>query len=363
MLDARTGATNPVPEMLRWRLHLTYSDPDVFAEKLTPGQTYPTTTNIAQMSFITPGQLFTNQVHYFYVPTCPATTRAIITLVGLSNVNQLELLMDRDGLPTGEPETDDYGIFLNFDNPPNRTGTNGIARIVLTTNSPASAPLIPGKNLYFAVRNRFINETNEYTFRVDLDGVPCLTPSQPVRLSNSQSIFSSLSAGSSSTEGELYIHQVNSLGEPLTIEASSEGNLQILVSRGVEPTRESFTYSVNATSSGTERLVISATSNPALETGTYYIRILNNSDYPVTYTVSASSAPGFAIHSDAQFVNGRFTLSFDSALGEQYEIQSSSDLLTWNMVTTLTASGSETTYEAPASEANAPARFYRVVAR
>lgn len=360
LVDLRTGATNPIPELVRWKLNLTYAEPIGYAEPLAPGNTYPTLVNVLnQPPGRIPGRILTNQIQYFYVDTCPDTTRATINLIGLTNIGGLELFIDRSGLPTGDPETDDFVLLRNFATAPG--SSNGTVTVTLTTQSPASAPLQPGKRLYFAIQNRFISQTNHYTLRVDLDRANCIIP-QPFQLQSRQSVTSSLSqANTGDTEGELFRHEVSDTQEPFAVEATStEGDLQILVSKDLPPSRQSFTYSANATATGTERLEISSSAATPLEPGTYYIRVLNNSANPATFSIVAESATVPEIQGDAGFVNGQFTLSFTSSAGVDYEIQSSTDLENWTTEATVTASSDMTVYSAPADQTTA-ARFYRIL--
>lgn len=360
--DVRTGATNFAAEILQWRISLTFSDPDVFAERLSDGATYPTQTNVMQRPTITPGMLYTNQMHYFFVDTCPQTEVVNISFVGLGNTNRLMLLMDRSGLPTGNPERDDFQPIFN----PEISGTNGYADVRLTATNVLGANFVPGQRLYFAVRNRFILDTNNYSLRVDLTPGNCIA-SQPsamvlARGQRTSSMLSAFGANDATGEGELFAHTVESAGAPFTVSASSsDADIQILVSKGVPPVRGQATYSANASTVGSETVTISASSGVPLTPGTYYIRVVNNSDRPATFSIEAQSAEGLRIQPEVSHENNVFTLTFPTNPGARYRIESSTDLRNWITANELTASQTTTHYSFSDAPPADQARFFRVV--
>lgn len=347
IVDARTGAISPASQLLDWKLELTMADPDVLTEPLQEGTTYPIPSTLTKQKFVQPGVIYTNQVEYFEVPTCPDTTKATITLVGLTNVGKLELLMDRSGLPTGDPERDDYRIVSNSDDPGDG---NGRVVLTLTTNTPAEAPLRPGLPFFIAVRAASIFDTNLwYTLRVDFDK-RCTPPPSPLPIiTSSQTIQSTLSSVPGfETEGELYSYNPPIGASAFSLQMQASGAGSILASQGAPPTRNSYTYKAEANGAP---LVVSSASPE-----TWYILVLNDSAQPITYTLLATGQSS----SGATITDGIFQFSFSSAPGQSYRIDSSEDLRTWTTVKQVTATDSRTSFSAPADPA-AKTRFYRVV--
>jgi hypothetical protein len=357
--DSKTGAIVPPPDILSWRLDMQYATPVVLAEPLQSNRTYPRVVSVNQTNRITPGTLYTNQTHYFMVPTCPDTTLATVTLTGSNNVGQLELLVDRSGIPTGNPETDDYVLLLNTDTPGNTK--NGSAVLTITTTSPASAPLQPGKPFFIAVRNHSVTTTNSYLLNVRLDRSTCL-PRQSTRLENSQAEFSMLSASAGpgappDSEGELYSVEVGSDTPGFRINVQADGDVAILARKDEPPTTAQYSHIEDTPRAGQEQLQITTASSPALTPGTWYVLVLNKEPFPVTYTISAANPLGPVLN--IREVNDHLELSWLGATGQAYMVQSSVDLRQWNDEQPFTGSGAIITYTPPTSGERL--KFYRVV--
>ena len=354
--DTRTGAIIPDPEMLTWKLNLTFAEPVVYGEHLRSGVTYPTRVFRTQRPGIIPGTLLTNHVHYFVVETCPDTTQARITLTGITNVGSLQLWADHTGFPTLDPERDDYVMLRNFENA--QTG-NGVAELLITTNSPAAAPLRPGKPLFVAVRNVARNQTNRYTLRATLDQASC----QGVRISSAQlannsSITSSLAASESAeSEGELFEVEVPEGAMSLSFQVQADADAAFVVSQGAPPTRGAYDYAEDNQGSGSESLTITPQSPVPLTAGTWYILVLNNDSVPLMYTVTASFDEGAPVL-NAALADGELLLQWNAIPGASYRIETSTDLENWSFLTTVTAEGEGASYSAQAS---GEALFYRVV--
>jgi subtilisin-like proprotein convertase family protein len=346
LLDNKTGAEVPLPELLSWKLDLIYADPLVLAEPLQNNRTYPKTLNINQTNWITPGTLFTNQTHYFLVNTCPDTTEATVTLIGSNNVGQVEMLIDRSGIPTGNAETDDYVPLLNTDTPNNTP--NGSATFRITTNSPASAPLEPGKPFFIVVRNRSVNTTNSYMLNIRLDRSSCVTR-QSTPLIKRQSITSMLSATAPSDEnqGELYSVEVPEGSQSVSVNVAAVGDVAIVAQKDVMPTRESYSLAQDAFGPGTERLTIDSNSSVPLSAGTWYFLLLNQAPRPVVYSIVATGDlpdQGGGVIIDVQRLNDWIQITWYGDAGSNYTIQSSTDLENWTDLDTVAASGGTLTY-------------------
>ena len=135
----------------------------------------------------------------------------------------------------------------------------------------------------------------------------------------------------------------------------------IVARQGSIPTRDSYTHVQNILSSGSVELRITTASPVPLSSGTWYVRVLNNADEAIGYSLTASgdiADPVGQTRVNAVLANGRVHLLWNSADGASYQVQASSDLENWSSVSTITASGSTATYSEPAT---ASRRFYRVV--
>lgn len=279
--DNKTG--EPLASLVSWKLDLAFAEPDVRAELLRTGSTYPTATNIAQTALVTPGVIYTNQTHYFMVDTCLDTTSATITLVGLTNIGRLEMFVDHQGIPTGDPEKDDFRAIYNV----TRSGADGVAVVTLTTNSPSGAPLRPGKPFFIAVRNLSIGETNTYNLRADLNRGSCLPRPAPRLVTAAKpTLVSSLS--SQAVNGtERFTFQVPPSKGALKVSVSSVADLEILLRKNSEPTDQEYDVWVNRTTTGEEVAEVGgATPGPVPPEGTWHLLVRNLSPTPASYVLS-----------------------------------------------------------------------------
>jgi subtilisin-like proprotein convertase family protein len=361
LTDSKTGAAVPLPDVFSWKLDLQYADPLILAEPLQSNRTYPRVVSINQTNRITPGTLFTNQVHYFKVDTCPDTTLATVTLIGSNNIGQVEMFIDRSGIPTGNPETDDYVSLLNTDTPGNTK--NGSATFNITTTTPAGAPLQPGKPFFIAVRNIFADATNSYLINIRLDRSSCL-PRQSSRISNNQQFFSMLSAAAGpgappDSEGELYSVEVAPGTMGFALDVQADGDVAILARQGQPPTTDTYSQIQDIPGSGDEQLVVTSGSTAPLSAGTWYLLVLNKEAYPVTYEVSATIPLPPILN--VRIVARRPQVSFQSVSGFSYTLETSTDLKQWSLARAFTGTGSVLTYTPPVT--NEKARFYRLIQR
>jgi hypothetical protein len=172
--DNRTGsiATTNVTD---WRLLLSTAPAVLPAEQLNRNVVFPTgATNSAAVrnaTYFTPGKITHGEVHWFYYDVCSdATTVNIQVKSASTNRGSLQFMVDRSGFPTADPEKDDYPIQI--------VGTNKTLNFTLSTNSPAAAPLQPGKRLFFAIRNSSFFRINSFELLVTTDG-SCSIPLPP----------------------------------------------------------------------------------------------------------------------------------------------------------------------------------------
>lgn len=365
--DTRVGAATPAPDIVKWDLRLKYSEPESLAYGVTGGSRYPQllgTNLFTQGRRMRPGILYTNQVHYFFVETCPGVISAEIILTGSNVVDRVELLADQTGLPTGDPDRDDYTRLRNSQTPSG--GSSGLAVFTLTTNSPAGAPLQPGKRFYLAVRNRFLDDTNRYTLRVRFEGAGNCTVTQPVRINRAAPQSGTLSGFSAleMEEGDLFEVEVASAPQKLTLNLAAEDDAQIVLSKDVPPTRDSFDYRGDSPGSGVEHLVVEPSSTIALTPGTWYARVLNNTLHPITYTLTATGD----ILDDTETIilslvdsGSELALVWQGVAGADYEVQISSDLVQWTLFSYVTGISDTITAPLVGLDPREGSRFFRVL--
>lgn len=358
--DARTGAVLPAADILSWKLDLIYAQPVLLAERLVEGNNFPLSpSQINPTNRMRGGILFTNQTHYFVVYPCEDAAEVTLTLSGINNIDAIEMLVDHSGIPTGDPETDDFVPLRNNENP---GGGGGEAVFTLNWDEPAPAKLIPGKPFFVAVRNRFINTTNVYTLRVDSDR-SCNFPSAFGLSANAtvSSVVAPQSAGAA-TEGDLFEANVAEGALEISFKVEAEGDVMIVAQKGNVPSRESYSHIQNVVGSGDEELRITASSTVPLTPGQWFVRVLNNDTDAVAYSITASgdlAAPVEQTRVSASYSGGHITLLWNSVPGASYIVEHSTDLVDWHPAATVQAEGAVSSHTADA--ANVSQRFYRVV--
>lgn len=355
--DTRTGAVVPDPELISWKLNLGFAEPVVYGEHLFSGMSYPANTNQWQRPSIVPGRLFTNQIHYFVVDTCSDTTELRVTLTGITNVGHLELWADHTGFPTFDEQRDDFAMIRNFENA--QTG-NGTAELLLTTTSPAAAPLRPGKPLFLAVRNNLRNQTNSYTLRVTLDAADCVVPPEPPEIESSMSISSTLPEGESGeSEGELFSITTTSETSALSLSLTADGSASFVVQKDAPPTRDSFSYQGNLAGPGTQGVTLTPGSDLPLSPGKWYIRILNDADEPIYYSLTATAGDDTPVLT-ATLADGALLVEWNAVPGATYQVESSTNLENWYPVATVEASAGVASHSVDLGSSGEMA-FFRVV--
>jgi hypothetical protein len=339
-IDNRTGAT--VPSVLQeWQLILDTANPARLAEPMTRGQVYPTLTNnpviIVNSNVYTPGRIIGGETEWFYYDVCLDATKVSLKLATPSgNTVGMQLLVDRSGFPTGDPYRDDYTIMTVN---PGDTKT-----FEIFTNSPAAAPLIQGKRIFFAVRaDTFPATTNEtFTLQLTSDGT-CL-PVLPIALAPGANI-SSMAFVSSAGDDSSTIFQTTTIGGS-TVQISADGTLTLLASNGIDPMETNYQLK-QTVSSGSATLTLPTA-------GTWHLRVVNNTSATIPYTISiVSNVRNVAI------AGNQLQVTFATVAGVSYEVATSTDLVNWTPVTTLQGTGSDMTYTDP-SAATATARFIRI---
>jgi subtilisin-like proprotein convertase family protein len=342
-IDNRTGAV--VPAVIDdWKLMLGTANPTRFAEPLAAGRVYPSVINNpvirANTNVYTPGRILDGETEWFYFDVCDSSTFATVFLFApSSNTIPVELMVDRSGFPTGNPETDDYTILRTT------PGTKSTVTLPLTLTSPIAAPLQAGKRLFIAVRGgQFAGDTNQ-TFQIRILPNGCAFTA-PQLLPAGVAVSSVAFAASPGDDGTTYQATTTA---PSSIEIAADGALTLLASNGSEPTATNYQLK-QTVSTGKATLALPSA-------GTWYFRVINesNTTAPYTLTVGAQSSGVRSV----SIAGDHLQVTWDSVPGTSYEIATSTDLSNWTPVTTVQATSAETTYTDPAA-VGGMTRFIRI---
>ena len=343
-LDNRTGEV--LPSIIDdWQLLLDISPPARYAEPLASGRAYPATINNpvirANTNVYTPGRILGGETEWFYFDVLrQRDLRHHYALRPKTNTVPMELLVDRSGFPTGNPDHDDYGIIRTT------AGTNSTVKLSLTLSNPAAAPLQPGKRIFMAVRAAEFPATTNESFQIGIQPNGCaftpptvLTPNQP---------FSTVAfAPSPGDEGTTYQVTTSSAS---SVDVTADGSLTILASNGTEPTEANYQL---------KQTVSSGTATLSLPTGgTWFFRVINSTGDTIPYTLTVSGGQSSTIR-DVSVVDNHLNVTWSSVVGASYEIATSTDLVNWTPVTTIQATSTETTYS-DTETATGTARFIRI---
>jgi subtilisin-like proprotein convertase family protein len=303
----------------------------------------------------------------FVVPT-----NATMVTFQITNVIGGEVdLYARDGMPLPGPSDFDYASA--------NAGANDQFIVVTTNSVPVALPVVSTNNVvplppstwYLAAYNSPTNSvsvTNGYTIIATwvttnelqiiplTNGVPysnTATPGYPTNVLYSYTVTNTNTAGIQFTVTNL----------------TNAGNVELLVDLDVFPTPEEF-YS-GSFNAGTNPQLVQIGTNSTMTNlyGTlWYLAVPNTSATNVTYSIEATNiisgpvtnAPLF-ISASVSSVTGNFSMSWAANQGQAYEIDVSSNLLTWTILTNITTQSTTGSYTDPTPVANQSARFYRLL--
>ncbi len=161
----------------------------------------------------------------------------------------------------------------------------------------------------------------------------------------------------------------NPAGIQFTVSNTSfTGNVELLADLAVFPTPEEF-YSGSFNAGTNAQLVVIGTNAtlPSLN-GVWYLAVPNTSTANVSYSIEATSiisgpvtnAPLF-FGASVSSETGGFTMYWAATPGKTYEVEVSSNLITWTFVTNITTQFTNGSYTDPTPVASQPARFYRLL--
>jgi len=301
------------------------------------------------------------QYYSFVVPT-----NAVMVTFQITNIIGGEVdLYARDGMPLPGPLSFDYE---------SRNPGGSDQFIVVTTNSvPVAVPApstndvvpLPSSTWYLGVYNVAAANnvgytiiatwvtTNEMQIIPLTDGVPTngvASPGYPTNLFYSYTVTG------------------NPAGIQFTVtNLTGAGNVELLADIDVFPTPEEF-YS-GSFNAGTNAQLVQIATNAALSSlnGVWYLAVPNTSGANVSYSIEATTNISGPVTNAPLFIgasvssSGGFTITWQATKGQIYEIEVSTNLITWTFVTNITAQSATGSYTDPTPVASQAARFYRLL--
>lgn len=271
--DTRKGPGGSIlPKMIDWKLDFLFATPAQNAVVLTNG--IPFTNRVEGAS-----------TYYFIVEVPRSATYATNLLFGSGD---LILIGNRAGLPTGDPLYDDYYV----DNLSSGRGES----LLLSTAQPLTAPLQPGGRYYLGVRNKNVNQTNDFTIVVTFDKVDQATNLAVTALTSGVSLPGRITNG---VGMDYYQFTVSDAAEEAYFELfPTNGNVNLLLRKGrnVANPLPSFTdydyVSANGGAAKDEIFVYTNSMPVALSSGVWYVGVYNSENFPVDYSIRATEILG-----------------------------------------------------------------------
>jgi hypothetical protein len=216
----------------------------------------------------------------------------------------------------------------------------------LRPNNPLAAPLQPGRRLYIGVRAAQFPTTTNETFRIGIQPNGCGFV-LPTVLAAGESFSEVAFPAAPEDPGTTYQTTATAAS---SVEFSAEGTLTLLASNGTEPTMANYQLR-QTVSNGSATLQLPGP-------GTWYFRVVNETAAAVPYTISVAGQ-GESNVLDVSIVDDHLRVTWQSVAGTSYEIATSTDLVNWEVLTTIEATAGETTYTDP-NAATGTARFIRI---
>jgi hypothetical protein len=328
----------------------------------------PSGTNITVLSngIAVTNSLSTNGPEYysFLVPT----NASLVTFQLLNPANGEVDLYARDGLPLPGP--------LNFDYQSANAGINDQFIVISTNSAPVPLPSpeangvvqVPPATWYLSVYNVSGVTNADYTILatyVTNGGVTV------INLNNQANYTYQTNAPAGYPTNLMYSFiatNAKAAGVQFAVSnLSTIGNVELLVGESVYPTPDDF-Y-IGSFNAGTIEQYVSIATNtdlPSVTNVIWYVAVPNTSSLNVTYSITATettnavgSSPLFVGASIASPTNG-FTMYWQAVPGTIYQIEVSTDLSSWAVVTNVTAQTTMGSYTDSVPVLTQTTRFFRL---
>jgi subtilisin-like proprotein convertase family protein len=325
----------------------------------------PLTNGIAYSNVIGTNAIGTNgpQYYSFVVPT-----NAVSATFQILNPSDGEVdLYARDGLPLPGPSSFDYES--------QNAGSNDQFIVVTTNSVPVPLPLVSTNDVvplqpsvwYLAAYN--FAATNNIGYTIVATWVTTnQIASEIIPLTNGIPYTNTAIPGYTNV---LYSFTVTNspAGVQFTVtNLTNSGNVELLADLDIYPTpQEFYSGSFNA---GTAPQLVQIGTNSTLPNlnGVWYLSVPNTSVSNVLYTIEATNllvgpvtGLPLIVKGSISAQAGHFTMTWAAVSGKTYEIQDSTNLVTWTVLTNITAQSATGTYTDPTPIAGEKARYYRLL--
>ncbi|HEX4120987.1 MAG TPA: LamG-like jellyroll fold domain-containing protein, partial [Verrucomicrobiae bacterium] len=308
----------------------------------------------------------------FYSFTVPANA-TMVTFQILNPTNAEVDLYAREGLPVPGP--------FNFDYDSRNLGANDQFIVVTTNSEPVSLPAavlsLPPTTWYLSVYNPSGVTNAGYTLVATYatNSVPATVP-LATTVVNLIALTNGISYTNTAVSGfpTNFLYSFSVPGNPAGLQfavtnLSRFGNVQLLAQNGTFPTpSQSYSGSFN---SGTGPQMIAFGTNvnlPALTNTTWYLAVPNTStNNSVNYTITVATLATAPVTTLPLFIGAsistaanQFTLTWNATPGQNYLVQVSANLITWNTVANIVAQSSTITYTDSVPVNTQRSRFFRI---
>ncbi|MEO5802117.1 MAG: S8 family serine peptidase [Verrucomicrobiota bacterium] len=329
--DNRAGQPVGAANLVSWQLHLTFTSSNATAIALQSG--VEATNNFANGG----------QITYFIIDVPINATHATNTLISYGG--PLNLFFNQNELPVGNPRFGDFTLM------------SGTVSNVYDLNTLTGPPFLqPGRRYYLGVQNVNRTQTNQFSLRVDFDDTNSLVEVTP--LTNAVPLSTNLPLGSF-----IQYYQYDLSNSVASIEFKVfglSGDVELVVRRGTLPTSSNYDYKSALGGTNDEILNVSTPLTGRYYLGVYGFLPTNGITYTIMATEGGPAAAVFVFTSFPVTVPGGIEVTANTIVGRTYELQFSTDLITWNIVTTVTATATSTTFFDPTPPGTQTARFYRL---